>query len=290
MTENRAENRYARSLLCADVGESTCLAECPSSDPPREHAECLLRLRFRSDPEALAFARAIYAETNALVGIDMHTSIEGYRGEDVGLRPAWPVGSARHHLRWLHGSLAAFDAFTRRIRAVAPHPVRFEPRPKAFVFFETEDTYPSAYCDGAVIAYNVRGPLHRDRREMHETLFHELFHVNDSRRGGWSERVLGPMFDTIVRRCEDDDDCFAAFAPHSSLTEGGTFYAFDPRTRDVREYGAELAVRYFLEHEAIFAGQPLPRFKCRTPENRWAWERLSAELFGDVDLTEACER
>jgi hypothetical protein len=289
-----AENLQARQLLCGDVGEATCLDACPESLDSRAHADCLLRLRFASDPEALDLARSLYSATNALVGIDVSGTIDGYRGENVELFPALPIGEHRHHLEWIRTSLVSFEAFVESLAAHAPRPVSFQPRPRGFVFFQTATvSYPSAYCSDGLIGYNVRGPLHANQRDMHETLFHELFHLNDAMRsGGWSARALGPLFSSILDRCSDDHACFAPFAPHGTIVPGGTFYAFDRRTRDVREYAAELALRYFLEHEEILAGGSVrrPAFKCLTDENQAAWSALVDEFFGGVDLTASCDR
>jgi hypothetical protein len=282
----------ATQLLCADVGEEACLAACSDRLAPRERTECLLAFRFGSDPDAHALVRDLYDKTNTLVGIAMRRTIDGFPGEVVELFPALPLGNERHHLAWLNASLTSFDAF---IESLSDHSgsraISFEPRPRAFAFYRTGvPTYPSAYCWEGVIAYNLDGPLHTKEREVLETTFHELFHVNDARRDSWSERELGPTFDAIVERCGDDHDCYAPFAPHDTLVSGGTFYGFDRRTRDVREYGAELALRYFLEHEAILAGSRRSdsSFKCRAPENRFAWELLAREFFGGVDLTPSC--
>jgi hypothetical protein len=57
----------------------------------------------------------------------------------------------------------------------------------------------------------------------------------------------------------------------------------------VREYAAELAVRYEKEHRAVLDGKPPKKpWKCVTPENQKAWERLRDEFFAGADLTPAC--
>ncbi len=289
---HRARNHHTRELLCGDIGDERCLAACPDSLPPRAHHECLLELRFGSDPIALGLARALHRATDTLLGIDSRAAIDGYAGEEVSLFPALPLGDDRHHLAWLHASLGAYSSF---VDALAPHASRlvtFEPRPQAIRFFRTaEPTYPSAFCIDGVISYNLNGPLHERPRDVHETLFHELFHVNDGRRGGWSSSALQGVFDTILERCGEEHDCFGPFAPHDTVVPQGTYYAFDQRTRDVREYGAELALRYLVEHEPLLAGgEPkLPPFKCVTPENRIAWNLLVDEFFGGADLSPDCD-
>jgi hypothetical protein len=292
-TELLAENRRARQLLCSDIGEEACLAVCPRHQPTPDHAECLLRFRLASDPEALDIARTLYAHTKTLVGVHARAAIAGYRGEEsVELFPALPVGADRHHLDWLHASLQEFDDFVASLSSRAARPVLFDPRPRAFVFFRTaEPSYPSAFCLEEVIAYNLRGLLHRDRHEMHETLFHELFHVNDARRGFWSIDTLGSLFDSIVARCRGDHDCLAPFAPHESIVPDGTYYAFDERTGDAREYAAELALRYFIEQQAILHGELIrtPPFKCLTADNHIAWDLIVNEFFGGLDLSPDCD-
>jgi hypothetical protein len=287
------ENERAKQLLCADIAEDACTSACSDTLAPRAHAECLIDLRFGSDPEALDLARALYAKTSALVGIDTLRSIEGYRGQSVELLPALPIGVYRHHLAWLSAGLDDLDAFVASLRSRAGADVAFQPRPRAFLFFRTADrSYPSAYFLDGSIGYNLEGPLNTNARDVQETLFHELFHLNDaSRAGGWSEGALKSVFESIIERCGNDHDCLTPFAPHGTVVPEGTYYPFDERTRDVREYAAELALRYFLEHEVILAGKEpsLPPFKCLSEENGIAWARLADEFFGGADLSPACD-
>jgi hypothetical protein len=284
-------NETARSLLCVDVGEDACLSTCADDAPSEDHADCLLELRFKSDPRALELARALYARSRTIVGVEARTSVGGYRGEDVPVVPALPIGKYRHHLEWLSTSIDSFDELLVSLRPHASKAVSFRLRPNAFVFFRTPGArYPSAYTWQGTIGYNLDGPLHTNARDARETLFHELFHLNDEQRAAWSSRSLGPLFESIVARCNGSDhDCFTPFAPHDTVVADGTYYAFDARTRDVREYAAELALRYLLEHEAVLAGgELLAPFKCRADENLVAWERLTDEFFGGADLTPSC--
>jgi hypothetical protein len=289
----RAENQRARQIICADLDDASCLAACPDA-LPAEHADCLLRLRLATDPIALELARSLYTKASTLVGPDVRRSVDGYVGEgDVELRPAWPVGEERRHLQWLDESLDAFDSLLAAIGARATRPVTFTARPRAFAFFRTgTPSFPSAYYWDDAIRYNLDGLLNTNPRDVRETLFHELFHVNDAQRADWSTRSLGDVFDSIRAQCDAVHDCLAPFAPHESVVPGGTFYAFDPRTGNAREYGAELALRYFIEHETIVDGRTsvLEPFKCRTPENGVAWTLLVDEFFGGADLTPDCAR
>lgn len=277
-------------MACSDIGEAICQAACAESLPPQEHARCLIDFRFATDAEALQLARSLYDRTNTFLGVETREKIEGLRGEEVSLLPALPVGADRHHLAWLRESLEAFERFVQALGAGAPGTVRFTTHPKAFVFYRTaEPAYPSAYFVDDTIAYNLAGPLHSNPRDVQETLFHELFHLNDAQADGWSERALGGIFRTITARCHDHE-CFAAYAPHSTVVHDGTFYAFDHRTGDVREYAAELALRYFLEQRAALEAAPAfaPPFKCLTRLNRIAWDRLAEDFFGGFDHTPEC--
>lgn len=288
----RVQWERARQLLCADVGESACDEACPVAAPLPEYRDCLLGRRFADDPEALALARALSAKTGALLGLEPSASIEGYRGEQVDITPALPLHDDRGHLEWLHAGFDATAAFVRALSAAAPKEVVFRPFPRELRFYQTaERSYPSAYAQAGAVAYNLRGALHTSARDVREVLVHELFHLNDEEHGNWSATTLGPLFDDIVERCGDDHACLTTFAPHDTVVPNGTYYAFDPRTREVREYAAELALRYFREHEAILAGQePLaPPFKCLAEENQTAWTRLADEFFGGVDLSPGCE-
>jgi hypothetical protein len=286
------ENRRARQIVCADVGDSSCLAACPELLAPPEHADCLLRLRLAADPLALALARALYTKASTLVGPDIRGSVDGYRGgDDIDLIPAWPIGEERRHLKWLDESLDAFDTLLSALGARAARAVTFNARPRAFAFFRTATpAFPSAYYSDEAIRYNLDGLLHTNARNVRETLFHELFHMNDAQRADWSTRALAEVFESILSRCGDDHDCLAPFAPHESLAPDGTFYAFDTRTGSVREYGAELALRYFVEHETIVERSMSvdAPFKCLTPENGAAWALLADEFFGGADLTPEC--
>jgi hypothetical protein len=287
----RADNARARALLCSDVGDAACLASCPDDVAWRAHVECLVDLRFASDPDARELARRLFARTGIVPGIEEKGAIDGYHGAAVELLPALPLGDDRRHLAWLTASFDAYDAFLAAIAARAPRPVTFFARASALRFYRTEpSSFPSAYVLAGTIGYNLEGPLHTNADDVRETLFHELFHVNDEARGAWSQAALGPVYDTILARCGDDHECFTPFAPHDTVVADGTFYAFDERTRDVREYGAELALRYYREHEAILGSKDpvAPPFKCLAEENRIAWERLRDDFFGGVDLSAEC--
>lgn len=289
---HRPSRDHGRAIraLCADLTPDACTTACPPTLPAREHAQCLIDFRFADDSEALDLARALYARTGVLPGVDTTTSHGTYGGTPIATQPALPVGDDRQHLAWLIASFERYEQVFAILVARAPRPIDFRLRPDAFGFFRTgTQTYPSAWGQGGVVGYNLDGPLHTNERDVLETIFHELFHLNDERRGGWSASALGELFEGIVRRCGRDDGCFGDFAPHDTRVPNGTYYPFDEATRDVREYAAELALRYFREHEAILDGTPLePPFKCGSEENRVAWERLVEDFFGGLDLSRDC--
>jgi hypothetical protein len=78
------------------------------------------------------------------------------------------------------------------------------------------------------------------------------------------------------------------FSPTETMMDGA-YYAFAPRS-GVREYAAELALRYYREQRAAIEGKPAsaPAFKCGPKENLEAWRLLIGEFFGGVDLAPAC--
>lgn len=286
-----AENANARALLCADIGEEACVAACADDAAWRPYVECLVDYRFGSDPDAAALAKRFFARTGIVPGVETMASIEGFRGESVALYPALPLGDDRKHLEWLTTSFDTYDAWLAALSARAERPVAFQARPAALLFYRTgEPAFPSAYVLASKIAYNLDGPLHTNAEDVHATLFHELFHVNDARHGAWSESALAPIFDGVVKKCGTDHECLAPFAPYPSVVAEGTFYAFDERTRDVREYAAELALRYYRESADVLGGRASsdPPFKCLTDENRAAWDLLTREFFGGVDLSGEC--
>lgn len=73
------------------------------------------------------------------------------------------------------------------------------------------------------------------------------------------------------------------------MVRGGTFYSFQPGN-DVREYGADLAVRYYREQRGALGQGPRvsPAFKCGTKENARAWALFVEEFFGGIDRVSAC--
>ena len=80
-------------------------------------------------------------------------------------------------------------------------------------------------------------------------------------------------------------------SPNDTLVRGGTYYSFQPGN-GVREYAAELGLRYYREQRAALAvGRPtskISRFKCGPPANARAWAVLRDELFAGVDVVPPC--
>ena len=149
---------------------------------------------------------------------------------------------------------------------------------------------PAAYAIDWQVGYNVEGGLNTGPDAVRETLFHEVFHLNDQRSDGasWSVGGLGDIYDRIVARCGARTPCLTPYAPSKTTVRNGTYYAFQPGN-GVAEYAAELALRYYLEHRRVWRGEPVGRpFKCGPDENREAWGRLVARFFAGVDRVPPC--
>src|SRR5262249_34332672 len=134
--------------------------------------------------------------------------------------------------------------------------------------------------------------LHTSADAARETLFHEIFHLNDEARSGswWSPGALGATFDAIVRKCGTKAACLAPYTPNDTMVRGGTYYSFQPGN-GVREYAAELALRYYREQRAALRSLPSTRakpFKCGPPENASSWAAMRDEFFGGIDVVPPC--
>lgn len=262
-------------------------------DPARcagdsDRIRCLLRLAYADDPAAAALARDLYDRTGGVAGVEAEQWMDGgFRGR-IHLVPERPVARHRVHLERVVAAAEAFEAFGRALHDRADRPIRWRHRPVIWRFFRSVDRKtPSAYADGWVVSYNVVGSLNKSEGAVRETLFHEIFHLNDA---GWSRPALGRDFDAIVARCGTGIDCLAPYAPGETKVRGGTWYAFQPDNGDACvEYAAELALRYFRETSAILDGRPpLPAFKCGPPENARSWTAIVDAFFGGVDLVPPC--
>lgn len=269
---------------------------------------CLLAWRYKPDARAARLARSVYDLTGTVVGLEPARRMDGgWRGK-LKLVPALLVGRHRRHLKRITVALRDIDKFfsglAKRLArgnkpgTAPPAPIRYRWTALAFKAFRSVGrATPSAYAWEWNVAYNVNGSLLRHLRGVRQTLFHELFHLNDHHHKDWSDRVLKKLHADIIRRCTRGHGtraklskrCLKPYAPHRTTVRGGVYYAFHPES-GVGEYGAELAVRYFLEQRAALSKKrrrPRP-FKCRNPDNAKAWRLLSKEFFGGVDLVGPC--
>ncbi|MGK3982386.1 hypothetical protein WME99_05080 [Sorangium sp. So ce136] len=263
-------------------------AGVPSSGP--ERVRCLLALRYEGDRQAAASATALFDRSGSVAGLEReHLMDGGYRGT-LHLVPELPVRAERRHLEWTAAALADFDAFATELAAAASSPVRYRHRALALRYFRSvRARTPSAYASGWTVAYNLAGSLHRSADEVRETLFHEIFHLNDSAHGAWSQEALSPIYDAIVARCGTRIPCLTPYSPNGTIVKGGTYYSFQPGN-GVGEYAAELAIRYYREQRAALRGERLGKspFKCGPPENARAWSLLAGEFFGGADGVAPC--
>lgn len=284
----------ARAEEVAPIGRALAEEILFVADPPpqpcdtgseAEQITCLINTRYAKDAQAAKLATALYRDTGTVMGILPKQPFDGgYRGK-LTLVPRLPVGPLRTHLAWAVGALRDFDAFFAQLGG-AP---AFRWRALDFRFFESvKRRTPSAFAVDWAVAYNVSGSLFGNEAGVRNTLFHEVFHLNDQAHGRWSHRALGKLYDRIVEKCGVRSECLEPYAADTLKVRGGTYYAFHGGN-GVGEYAADLARRYYAEQRAVLRGeQPLAPFKCRTPENREAWSLLVTEFFGGVDKTPAC--
>jgi hypothetical protein len=259
----------------------------PCERSQQDYVRCLVALRFEGHPGEAEQALALYDELGDVAGLEREQDFEGgFRGT-IHLVPALPVGAYRQHLAWVLSAQREIAAFVDGLQA--PQPVRFRHRALAWRFTRSVGrATPSAYALDWEVGYNVSGSLLRSEERVRDTLFHELFHLNDQEHGLWSRRVLGEMVDALAARCAGQTDCLARYSPTSLRVKGGTFYAFQPDNGDMaHEYAAELAQRYFEEQRLAAAGQARAGgwFACGEPENARAMRALADEFFGGADLT-----
>jgi hypothetical protein len=265
-------------------------AACLRIEGVRERTSCLFSTRYDGDPEALRSATALFEGTGSVAGVQVEQDLEGgFRG-DIHIVPEVPLGRHRRHLAWVAAAMRDFDAFFADL--AAPSPPRYRVKPLAFRFFRSVGrTTPSAYAEGWSVSYNVSGSLFGGADAVRETLFHEIFHLNDAAHGDWSAAHLRADFDAIVARCGTRVACLRPYAPGDTMVRGGTYYAFQPDNGDsVHEYAAELALRWYREQRAARRAEALgrPAFKCGPEENRRSWEALVAEFFGGADAAPRC--
>ena len=259
---------------------------CPS-------VECLLEHAYHTDPKAAELALKLWRESGDVAGVGAEEVMDGgFRGT-IHLVPQLPIDIYRKHLGWVVDGTHAIDDFFSTLYAnQAPPSYRW--RALEFRFVRSLAKHrPSAYALGWAVEYNVEGSLNTNAKSVRETLFHELFHVNDDAHGDWSAAHLRPDYEAILAKCGPKPSirCLTPYAPNDMTVRGGTFYAFQQNNGDtVHEYVAELAVRYFKEHSELFATGKLAHkaFKCGPPENGRAWRSLVDEFFAGRDLVPPC--
>ena len=257
-----------------------------------DDVECLIAGRYAADAKARASALALYRDGGSIAGVGTDEIMDGgYRGK-IHLVPQLPVGGYRVHLEWVGTAMHEIDAFFTAQFPDADTQPAYRWRAIAFKFVRSiKKRTPSAWASQWAIEYNVEGSLLTSENGVRETLFHELFHLNDEQHGGWSSNALGKDYDTIVAKCGTKASCLAPYAPNDTMVRGGTYYAFQQNNGDtVHEYAAELAVRYFKEQREMRSRGKLGRkaFKCGPAETARAWRAIVDEFFAGTDLVPAC--
>lgn len=270
---------------------------CAEGDEPAR-IRCLLGKRYEGHSAALGLVLSLYQKNGSVVGVEEpYVMNGGFRGS-IRIVPELPVERHEKHLRWVvEASTDFFDFFAGlAARATKESPVRYRHAPLSWKFFRSVGrTTPSAYATGWTVAYNVSGSLHGSAEAVRETLFHEIFHLNDAARLSgpvqWSRKVLGGIHDAILQKCGTRAGCLGPYAPTSTMVKGGTYYAFQPNNGDaVNEYAADLATRYYRETRAVLRGEKAlePAFKCGPEENAKAWKAMVDEFFGGIDIVPGC--
>ncbi len=278
--------------LFEDDPTTTYRVACPSALSEAPRVSCFFARRFPADVAAREIAEELFAKFGVTAGVaPAHMLDGGFRG-NISLVPAPPEGGDRKHLAWVLASYKEFAAFFTALAARAGKPIPYRVNDVSFRFMRSVGrTTPSAYAENWRVSYNVAGSLLHTEEGVRDTLFHEIFHLNDQQHGDWSPKALSSdVYDPIVKKCGTGMACLAPYAPNDTTVRGGTYYAFQQNNGlPVREYAAELAVRYEKEHRAVLAGKASKKpWKCITPENMKAWERLRDEFFAGADLTPSC--
>lgn len=255
--------------------------------------ECLIERAYAADPKAREVAVSLFRTTGNVAGVGPEELMDGgYRGT-IRLVPQLPTGTYRKHLVWVSEAMTAIDDWFTALYAKQTIAPSYRWRALQFRFVRSiKKRTPSAYAFNWTIEYNVEGSLLTSATGVRETLFHELFHLNDEEHGDWSAKTLQTDFDAIVLACGTKVKCLAPFAPNSTkVRSSGTYYAFQPNNGNgVHEYAAELAVRYFKEQTAMLDNRRLagPAFKCGPAENARAWKAFVDEFFAGRDLVPGC--
>ena len=278
----------------ADIGRVR--AACPETLAVDARVRCAHDERYRGDASAAGLAYELWAQFGIVAGVETaHVMAGGYRGH-IRIVPAVPMGDDRKHLAWILQAVKEIDAVFVALARRGPAPTtpavyRYKPLTLRFMRSVAART-PSAYASGWMVAWNLDGSLHTSAEAARDTLVHEIFHLNDQAHGSaddaWSEVALGATFDAVTRKCGVRTACLATYSPNDTQVRGGTYYSFQPGN-GVREYAAELALRYFREQRAVLHSLPAPRsFKCGPAENARSWASVRDEFFAGRDLVPAC--
>jgi hypothetical protein len=255
-------------------------------------AACFIAHRYADDPKAAGLAVALYANEHVVAGLGADEIFDGnYRGK-IHLVPQLPTGKYRVHLENVTQAIAELDAFATALQALPGDAMGYRWVPQAILFVRSPGKRtPSAYAWDFKVTYNLDGSLMTSAASIRETMFHEMFHNNDDDAGQWSSVTLGADYKAIVKKCGTRVACLDPYAPNVTKVRGGTYYAFQPNNGDgVKEYAAELAVRYFDEQAQMMRDKKLSKraFKCGPAENARAWHALVEQFFGGRDLVPAC--
>lgn len=302
-------DELANVLFADRANLATVTSACPSSVPPDARVRCLFDERYRGDAKAASLAHELFIRWQIVAGVEQaHTMDGGYRGM-IRIEPAVPIGAERRHLEWIVAAMRDFDAFfgeldkraaTRAESAVAagskPAPKRYRFRPITLRFMRSVAARtPSAYAHDWTVAWNLAGSLHTSADAVRETLFHEIFHLNDyahptAGAEAWSFTAVNGPFDTVVKKCGTAIPCLGPYTPNDTIVRGGTYYSFQPGN-GVREYAAELGLRYYREQRAAFqrvSAGGKKSFKCGPSENARAWTAMRDEFFAGIDAVPPC--
>lgn len=279
-----------RVLFLATHLRTTDLREaCPKTLDEVPRIRCLISLRYADESDAKKWALTLYAETGSLAGLLPEETNQDGKGKKVRLEPARPIGKNKEHLIWIVDAMREYARFFQELSKRQIKPIVLQDRPLDFRFFYTQEGgTPSAFAVGRNIGYNLRGTVNVHGEAVRDTLFHEIFHLNDVWQDNFSARLLAPIEARILAKCKGNLKCLAPYAP-TDTTMNGKPYAFVDDGKG-KEYAAELALRYFREQRLLIDGKPLPipAFKCGPPENKEAMALLVETFFGGVDLVPEC--
>ncbi len=274
----------ATHLRTTDLRES-----CPLTLDEVPRIRCLISLRYADEKESKQLALTLYGETGSLAGLLPEETNQDGRGKKIQLKPARPIGRNKDHLQWILHAMREYARFFQELSKRQNKPIVMLDRPLDFRFFYTEDGgTPSAFAVGRNIGYNLNGTVNVHDEAVRDTLFHEIFHLNDVWQDNFSARVLAPIEARILATCKGSLKCLEPYAP-TDTTMNGKPYAFIDGGNG-KEYAAELALRYFREQRLMIDGKPLPipAFKCGAPENKESMALLVDAFFGGVDLVPEC--